>query len=202
MRAELKRHLSEFPPPRAKQPGWYPDPLGTTGERFWDAEWLDLVRTSRLRLPPDLLAENGAGPRGRERKLPAVELPPLKKAVRKQRAREKEQRRRKQLIEAQKESFRATPAGRARRAFKRGQRVFQYEFELLDPTPVEIPGVDGEPPFATTDPVDVLNSVIVEGWKLETGSFVVLESRNTALGCYLFKRSKKRRRPTTDPWQS
>ena len=43
--------------------------------------------------------------------------------------------------------------------------------------------------------------MIVEGWKLETGSFFFVESRNTALGCYLFKRSKKRRRPTKDPWE-
>lgn len=206
MRTELKEHLAEFPAPHGGQPGWYPDPLGSTSERFWDGSWLDIIRTPQLRLPPEL---GGAGnghngglrlPSLRRRK--PINLPPLKKDVREQRAREKEQRRALLTIEAKKDAFALSPAGRARRAFERGQRLFQYELELGEREPLEIPGVDGEPARATSDPVDILNSVVAEGWKLETGTFFFVEARGSAIGCYLFKRSKKRRLATTDPWES
>ena len=53
----------------------------------------------------------------------------------------------------------------------------------------------------TTDPVDILNSVTVEGWKLVTGKFIHSEMRNGVVGCYLFKRSQKRRLAMNNPWQ-
>jgi Protein of unknown function (DUF2510) len=215
VRTELKEHLAEFPPPQAGEAGWYPDPLGSTAERFWDGEWLDIIRTPQLRLPPELAGSNGSGqrrPRGAGLRLPSLRrskpaalkpatLPPLKKSVREQRGREREQRRALLTIEAKKDAFFVSPAGRARRAFERGQRLFQYELELGEREPLEIPGVDGEPARATSDPVDILNAVVAEGWKLETGTFFFVEARNRAIGCYLFKRSKKRRQTTTDPWQ-
>jgi hypothetical protein len=204
VRTELKEHLAEFPPPQRGEPGWYPDPLGSTAERYWDGLWLDIIRTPQLRLVPELpdLGEH----RERGLRLPSLRrskaLPPLKKSVRDQRAREKEQRRALLQIEAKKDAFALSPAGRARRAFERGQKLFQYELELGEREPMEVPGVDGEPVRATSDPVDILNSVVAEGWKLETGTFFFVEARGSAIGCYLFKRSKKRRLPTTDPWDS
>lgn len=204
MKTELRQHLTEFPPPHGRRAGWYPDPLGSTAERFWDGQWLDLIRSPQLRLPPGALSGNGQRRQRRREalRLPTLELPALKKSVRAQRAREREQRRQLLSLEARKDAFRLTPAGRARRAFEHGHRLFQYELELGEWEPIEIPGVDGEPASLTADPVDILNSVIVEGWKLEAGSFYFVESRSTAIGCYLFKRSKKRRRPTRDPWDS
>jgi hypothetical protein len=210
VRAELKQHLAEFPPPQAGDAGWYPDPLGSTAERFWDGEWLDIIRTPQLRLPPELMGGNGNGHTRRREgglRLPSLRrgkktsLPPLKKSVREQRGREKEQRRALLTIEARKDAFFVSPAGRARRAFERGHKLFQYELELGEREPLEIPGVDGEPARATTDPVDILNSVVAEGWKLDTGTFFFVEARNRAIGCYLFKRSKKRRQATSDPWE-
>ena len=44
-------------------------------------------------------------------------------------------------------------------------------------------------------------TVTVEGWKLVTGKFIHSELRNGAVGCYLFKRSQKRRLSMNNPWQ-
>ncbi len=206
MRTELKEHLAEFPPPQGGEQGWYPDPLGSTAERFWDGSWLDIIRTPQLRPPPALNGNGHHRSLAEGLRLPSLRrakpLPPLKKSVREQRAREKEQRRALLQIEAKKDAFALSPAGRARRAFERDQKLFQYELELGEREPMEIPGVDGEPARATSDPVDILNSVVAEGWKLETSTFLFVEARDTAIGCYLFRRSKKRRRATTDPWDA
>ena len=64
------------------------------------------------------------------------------------------------------------------------------------------PGPAGAPARLTTDPVDILNAVTVEGWKLVTGKFIHSEMRNGVVGCYLFKRSQKRRLPMNNPWQA
>ena len=65
-----------------------------------------------------------------------------------------------------------------------------------------IPGPSGAPARLTTDPVDILNAVTVEGWKLVTGKFIHSEIRNGVVGCYLFKRSQKRHLPMNNPWQA
>ena len=48
--------------------------------------------------------------------------------------------------------------------------LFQYELEVNGLEPTIIPGHIGSPAMQTTDPVDVLNSVTVEGWKLVSAS--------------------------------
>lgn len=129
-------------------------------------------------------------------------VPPLGRAAREQRAREREQQKRLLSMEAAKGAFHRTPAGRARRAYERGHRLFQYELEIDGLEPTLIPGPLGSPAQETTDPVDILNSVTVEGWKLVTGKFVYTEMRSGTIGCYLFKRSKKRRQEMNDPWRA
>lgn len=114
------------------------------------------------------------------------------------REREKELR----AAEAAKDAFFETPAGRARLAYKRGHRLFQYELEINELSPTLIPGPSGAPARVTTDPVDILNAVTVEGWKLVTGKFIHSEMRHGVVGCYLFKRSQKRRLPMNNPWQA
>ena len=104
--------------------------------------------------------------------------------------------------EAAKQAFFETPAGRARLAYQRGHRLFQYELEIGELEPTLIPGPVGAPARVTTDPVDILNSVTVEGWKLATGKFIHSEVRNGVIGCYLFKRSQKRRLSLNNPWQA
>jgi hypothetical protein len=104
--------------------------------------------------------------------------------------------------EEAKQAFFDTPAGRARLAYKRGHRLFQYELEVGELPPTVVPGPVGSPARETTDPVDILNSVTVEGWKLVTGKFVHSDLRNGAVGCYLFKRSQKRRLAMNNPWQA
>jgi hypothetical protein len=105
-------------------------------------------------------------------------------------------------VEAAKQAFFETPAGKARLAYKRGHRLFQYELEINELSPTLIPGPAGSPARLTTDPVDILNAVTVEGWKLVTGKFIHSELRNGVVGCYLFKRSQKRRLPMNSPWQA
>jgi hypothetical protein len=123
-------------------------------------------------------------------------------ASREQRAELKEREKELKSAEAAKENFFETPAGRARLAYKRGHRLFQYELEISELSPTVIPGPAGGPARETTDPVDILNAVTVEGWKLVSGKFIHSEMRNGVVGCYLFKRSQKRRLPMNNPWQA
>lgn len=122
--------------------------------------------------------------------------------TRNERAEERERQKQQVAAEAAEEAFFQTPAGRARLAYKRGHRLFQYELEINELQPTVIPGPVGSPARETTDPVDVLNSVTVEGWKLVTGKFIHSEMRHGAVGCYLFKRSQKRRLAMNNPWQT
>jgi hypothetical protein len=199
-----RERLRQFPPPQARQAGWYPDPLGTGAERYWDGEWMELIRASRLRLPPHAQAQ--AEPR-RSFRLPSLRriqslpLPTLTRETREQRAREREHERQRLSMEAERQAFFHSPAGRARLAFERGQRLFQYELELDRLEPTVIPGPTGSPARVTEDPVDILNSVVWEGWKLVDGKFFYVEARGGVLGCYLFKRSKKLRQQMNDPWR-
>jgi hypothetical protein len=123
-------------------------------------------------------------------------------ASREERAGLKEREKELKSIEAAKEAFFETPAGRARLAYKRGHRLFQYELEINELSPTVIPGPAGGPARETTDPVDILNAVTVEGWKLVSGKFIHSEMRNGVVGCYLFKRSQKRHLPMNNPWQA
>jgi hypothetical protein len=127
--------------------------------------------------------------------------PSLSRATREERAEEKDRQKEAQSVEAAKQAFFQTPAGRARLAYKRGHQLFQYELEVNELPVTVIPGPVGTPARETTDPVDILNSVTVEGWKLVTGKFFHSDMRNGAVGCYLFKRSQKRRLPMNNPWQ-
>ena len=119
-----------------------------------------------------------------------------------ERAELKEREKELRSAEAAKDAFFETPAGRARLAYKRGHRLFQYELEINELSPTLIPGPAGAPARVTTDPVDILNAVTVEGWKLVTGKFIHSEMRHGVVGCYLFKRSQKRRLAMNNPWQS
>jgi hypothetical protein len=123
-------------------------------------------------------------------------------ASRDERAELKEREKELKSVETAKEAFFETPAGRARLAYKRGHRLFQYELEINELSPTLVPGPAGAPARVTTDPVDILNAVTVEGWKLVTGKFIHSDMRNGVVGCYLFKRSQKRRLPMNNPWQA
>jgi hypothetical protein len=127
---------------------------------------------------------------------------PLGRTTRQERAESREQKRQLRSAEALKQAFFETPAGRARLAYQRGHRLFQYELEINGLGPTIVPGPVGSPALLTTDPVDILNAVTVEGWKLVTGKFIHSEIRNGAVGCYLFKRSQKRRLAMNNPWQA
>jgi hypothetical protein len=150
-------------------------------------------------------SEDGAQDKRRGLRLPSFRgrhalVPSLDKSAREERAEERERQKLLISIEAAEQAFYQTPAGRARLAYKRGHRLFQYELEINGVGPMVIPGHIGSAALETTDPVDILNSVTVEGWKLVTGKFIHSEMRNGAVGCYLFKRSQKRRLAMNNPW--
>lgn len=151
----------------------------------------------------DVPAEVGATDKRRVFRLPLLRgRSATDPASREERAELKEREKKLKSAEAAKDAFFETPAGRARLAYKRGHRLFQYELEINELSPTVIPGPTGSPARQTTDPVDILNAVTVEGWKLVTGKFIHSEIRNGVVGCYLFKRSQKRRLPMNNPWQA
>lgn len=129
-------------------------------------------------------------------------IPSLSGEAREERAQEREQAKQAAATEAAKAAFFETPAGRARLAYKRGHQLFQYELAVGQVEPTVVPSRIGTPARQTSDPVDILNSVTAEGWKLVTGKFFSSEMHGGVLGCYLFKRSQKRRQPMNNPWQA
>ena len=152
---------------------------------------------------PEVVTEVGATDKRRIFRLPLLlGRAATDAASRDERAELKEREKQLRSVEAAKDAFFETPAGRARLAYKRGHRLFQYELEINELSPTLIPGPAGAPARVTTDPVDILNAVTVEGWKLVTGKFIHSELRHGVVGCYLFKRSQKRRLAMNNPWQA
>ncbi len=127
-------------------------------------------------------------------------IPSLSGEAREERAQERERAKQAAAVEAAKVDFFETPAGRARLAYKRGHQLFQYELAVGEVEPTVVAGRIGSPARQTSDPVDILNSVTAEGWKLVTGKFFSSEMHGGVVGCYLFKRSQKRRQPMNNPW--
>ena len=202
-------HIEQIPPPAGNEPGWYPDPLGSTAERYWDRTWLDLTRVPKVKLiaaPPS--------PATASRKRRAFRLPLLFASDRaggqqvsqrppgQDRSTQKSKQKQELEVEARKRAFFESPAGRARVSFGQKHRLFQFELDLSGSETFVIPNVEGAAPVATSDPVDILNSVVAEGWKLVTGTFEYADMRGDAVGFYLFKRSKKRQRKMNDPWRT
>ena len=114
-------------------------------------------------------------------------------------------------------AFVGSPAGQARTAFERGDRVFQFYMDVKNTKPVVMPMVGATTTTRTADPVVILNSVCHEGWDVVNGSFVFHELgsesrdkflasgqnvavRGTIIGYYLFRRSEANKIKTNDPW--
>lgn len=106
--------------------------------------------------------------------------------------------------------FRATPVGRARTAFERGDRLLQYEHAVTSQQAVIVAMVGGSVKASSSDPSDILNAVCREGWELVNGSFVFVEQgqqsrdkfmssgqniavKGDTIGYYLFRRSEANR---------
>jgi hypothetical protein len=175
--SQQQRKFVEFPRPQAQNPR----PIAQTDDDASERRWG--LKLPSLRSRPTLAH-------------------PLNKVARDERAQERAREKELESIEAAKQAFFETPAGRARLAYKRGHQLFQYELEIGELQPLFIPSLVGTPSRETSDPVDVLNSVTVEGWKLVSGKFIHSETRNGVVGCYLFKRSQKRRLQMNNPWQA
>jgi hypothetical protein len=202
MEATTIDRIHQIPAPAAKEPGWYRDPLGSGLERYWDRSWMDLTRLQHEPPAPSSAPSNGAAPR--KGLLSFVGLKPSAgdqsgstaadpKGKRKgKKAKEGDERKR---------EFFASPAGQARLAFGQKHSIFQCRLSLSRPELFVIPGVEDAAPLITSDPNQILNSVVSEGWKLDAGSYFWADGDGAVIGYYLFKRSKKRLRPMNDPWK-
>jgi hypothetical protein len=114
-------------------------------------------------------------------------------------------------IQKRHEAFLASPAGRARIAFERGDHVFQCAADVMSQQAVIVQMVGSTTTKKTTDPTTILNSVCREGWELVNGSFVFVEqgqqsrdkflasgqnvaTKGMTVGYYLFRRCDENRR--------
>ena len=123
----------------------------------------------------------------------------------------KAERQEQERVERERQAFLASPAGQARTAFERGDRLFQFEIDVKNTKAAVIPMVTATTNTSSTDPVQILNSVCHEGWDLVNGSFVFhelgSESRDkflasgqniavkgTVIGYYVFRRCDENRK--------
>ncbi|MGI8433827.1 MAG: hypothetical protein ACR2LE_03715 [Nocardioidaceae bacterium] len=128
-----------------------------------------------------------------------------KAAAKQQAAAEKDIARRQAALEREAGEFAASPVGRARAAFERGDEVYQYSIDVMSQQAVIVMMVGSATAKRTSDPSDVLNAVCCEGWELVNGSFVFVEEgqqsrdkflssgqnvavKGTTFGYYLFRR--------------
>jgi len=112
--------------------------------------------------------------------------------------------------------FAASPVGRARTAFERGDAVFQYSIDVMSQQAIIVIMMGSATTKKTSDPSDILNAVCREGWELVNGSFVFVEEgqqsrdkfmasgqnvavKGTTFGYYLFRRNQlMREKPMVD----
>ncbi len=121
-------------------------------------------------------------------------------------------------IEKARQAFYATPAGQARIAFDRGDKVFQYSHNVMSQQAVIVAMVGSSTTERTTNPTVILNSVCHEGWEIVNGSFVFIEQgqqsrdklmssgqnvaiKGMTMGYYLFKRCDVNRVENPRPWE-
>jgi hypothetical protein len=145
----------------------------------------------------------------------ALRKSPEEKAARKA---EQEAEAARRAVEREKAAFFASPAGQARLAFERGDRVFQYAIDVMQQQAIIVAMVGSNTKKSTTDPVDVLNSVCHEGWEIINGSFVFIQegqqsrdkfmasgqniaTKGSTVGYYLFKRAEQNRQDAGNPWE-
>jgi hypothetical protein len=129
-----------------------------------------------------------------------------KEAAKQRAAAEKESQRRRATADKEAREFAASPVGRARASFARGDEVFQYSIDVMSQQAIIVVMVGSATAKRTSDPSDVLNAVSREGWELVNGSFVFVEEgqqsrdkfmasgqnvaiKGTTVGYYLFKRN-------------
>jgi hypothetical protein len=102
-------------------------------------------------------------------------------------------------------AFWASPAGRARLAYRNGDQVFQYSIDVMNQQAIIVKMVGGKTSAKTGDPTAILNSVCREGWEIVSADFPFVmtgqQSRDkflasgqnvaiagTVFGYYVFKR--------------
>jgi hypothetical protein len=102
-------------------------------------------------------------------------------------------------------AFWESPAGRARLAYRAGDRVFQYSIDVMNQQAIVVKLSGSTTSSRTGDPTAILNSVCREGWEIVSADFPFVmtgqQSRDkflssgqnvaiggTVFGYYVFKR--------------
>jgi hypothetical protein len=102
-------------------------------------------------------------------------------------------------------AFWASPAGRARLAYRAGDQIFQYSIDVMNQQAIIVAMVGSKTSSTTLDPTAILNAVCREGWEIVSADFPFVmtgqQSRDkflssgqnvavagTVLGFYVFKR--------------
>lgn len=194
--------MSEGPPQSFDVGSRSPD-----GMWEWDgSEW---VATEAQVAPPSVLApvemvsspERTGGLLGRRTPQEKAE----KEAAKQRAAEAREEAKRSAAAEREAREFAASPVGKARTAFQRGDNVFQYSYDVMSQQAVIVIMVGSATSKRISDPSDVLNAVCREGWDLVNGSFVFVEEgqqsrdkflasgqnvaiKGSTVGYYLFRR--------------
>jgi hypothetical protein len=138
-----------------------------------------------------------------------------KRREKEEQARAKAEEAERKRMEAERQAFLASPVGRARTAFGRGDHVFQYEVDVRETQAIIVAMVGSRTTQRSSDPVEILNAVCHEGWELVNGSFVFLELgsqsrdkfmnsgqnvavKGTVVGYYLFRRCEENRASSSE----
>lgn len=117
----------------------------------------------------------------------------------------KEDQKRTKAFEKAWNAFWASPAGRARLAYRAGDQVFQYSIDVMNQQAIIVAMVGSKTSSTTADPTAILNAVAREGWEIVSADFPFVmtgqQSRDkflssgqnvavagTVLGYYVFKR--------------
>ena len=127
-------------------------------------------------------------------------VPPLGRAAREERAEERERQRQMASVEAADRPFFGHPPAK---------RVLAYSVDTSFPVRTGarrtrangLPGLTRLARPRDQRPVDILNSVSVEGWKLVTGKFIYSEMRNGVIGCLPLQAFAEAVTSMNNPWQ-
>jgi hypothetical protein len=68
-------------------------------------------------------------------------------------------------------AFWASPAGRARLAYRNGDHVFQYNIDVMNQQAIIVKMQGSTTSSKTGDPTAILNSVCREGWEIVSADF-------------------------------
>lgn len=217
VRGEMSKALQQIGVRMTSEAGWFQDPEEWDNQRYWDGvRWTDEVRPKQRDVDPpaahqpaEMVSQPEAIASRFGRKSPQDRAE--KEAAKQRAAVQKQTARQHAAADREARAFAASPVGKARAAFERGDQVFQYSIDVMNQQAIVVIMMGSATAKSTSDPSEVLNAVSREGWELVNGSFVFVEEgqqsrdkfmasgqnvavKGTTFGYYLFKRNPELRK--------